>query len=69
MEYLDSLEFIDSVRVTEVGNASVLLDLVTATEWQQFIELLDLEGRLAPLPWATGTERYRMTWRSGSVND
>lgn len=69
MEYLDSLEFIDSVRVTEVGNASVLLDLVTATEWQQFIELLDLEGRLAPLPWSTGTERYRMTWRRGSVND
>lgn len=69
MEYLDSLEFIDSVRVTEVGNASVLLDLVTATQWQRFIELLDLEGRLAPLPWATGTQRYRMTWRGGSVND
>lgn len=66
MEYLDSLEFIESVQVTEVDNASVLLDLVTATEWQRFIELLELEGRLAPLPWAIGTERYRMTWRDGA---
>ena len=66
MEYLDSLEFIDSVRVTEVGDASVLLDLVTATEWPRFIELLDLEGRLAPLPWAIGADRYRMTWRGGA---
>ena len=64
IEYLDSLEFIDSVRVTEVGDASVLLDLVTHTRWQRFIELLDLEGRLAPLPWATATERYRLTWRA-----
>jgi hypothetical protein len=68
MEYLDSLEFIDSIRVTEVGGASVMLDLVTPTPWQRFVELLDLEGRLAPLPWATGTERYRLTWRGGSVD-
>jgi hypothetical protein len=68
MEYLDSLEFIDSVRVTEVSDGSVLLDLVTPTQWQRFIELLDLEGRLAPLPWATGTQRYRLTWRGDSVD-
>ena len=68
MEYLDSLEFIDSIRVMEVSDASVLLDLVTPTRWQRFIELLDLEGRLAPLPWATGAERYRLTWRGDSID-
>lgn len=66
LEYLDALEFVDSVQVRMVTPDAIRLDLVTPTEWQRFLELLALDGRLTPVPGPVGADRHQLAWRGAS---
>jgi hypothetical protein len=63
LSYLSRLEFIEGVRVDEVGRGVVNLSLNTHTPWDQLVELLALDGYLVPRSGAVlATERVVLTW-------
>ena len=61
--YLDSLEFIDSVRVDEVTHDAVSLSLETHTQWDRLRDLFALDGRLKPSEGANAVGVLSMTWQ------
>jgi hypothetical protein len=63
LAYLAGLEFIDAVRIDEVGPNVVHLSLNTHTQWDRLRDLLALDGRLEPQDTNTTGALLSMTWR------